>query len=239
VCRRAGALGWTLVGHRVDVRDRAAVGALMAEVRPTAVIHTAYRVGDWATTAGGAANVALAAAAQRARLVHLSSDAVFAGRPEPYTEDDPPSPVHAYGASKAAAETAVAAVAPGAAIVRTSLIVGPGSPHERPGAGAGVFFTDEIRCPVHVGDLAAAVLELAVGDHAGVLHVAGPTAVDRYRLAVLVARHHGRDATRVPAGTIAASGLVRPGEVRLDSSRAAGLLVVRVRGVDEIYAQSI
>ncbi len=34
------------------------------------------------------------------------------------------------------------------------------------------FFTDEMRCPVRVGDLAAALLELADGLH-GPLHVAG------------------------------------------------------------------
>nr|WP_245603563.1 sugar nucleotide-binding protein [Salinispora cortesiana] len=41
-------------------------------------------------------------------------------------EAAPPDPVYRYGATKAAAETAVAAVDPAAAVVRTSLILGYG-----------------------------------------------------------------------------------------------------------------
>jgi dTDP-4-dehydrorhamnose reductase len=56
--------------------------------------------------------------------VHISSDAVHAGRPTPYPDDAVPGPVTAYGAAKAAAETAVAAIDPSAIMIRTSLIIG-------------------------------------------------------------------------------------------------------------------
>lgn len=78
------------------------------------MVATPYRYDDWTVTADGAAHVALAAAEVGARLVHLSSDALHGGRPTPYADDDPPSPVNAYGAAKAAAETAVRAIDPGA-----------------------------------------------------------------------------------------------------------------------------
>ena len=61
---------------------------------------TPYRYGDWAVTANGAAHVAVAAAETGARLVHLSSDAVHGGRPEPYLDDEPPSPVYPYGGAE-------------------------------------------------------------------------------------------------------------------------------------------
>ncbi|MER7417475.1 hypothetical protein ABT346_11955 [Micromonospora peucetia] len=38
------------------------------------------------------------------------------------------------------------------------------------------------------------------------------------------------------ATTDVASGLVRPAEVRLDSSRAAALLPIRLRGIRELLA---
>ncbi|MEV1146401.1 sugar nucleotide-binding protein [Micromonospora sp. NPDC049799] len=254
VCRQAVADGRSVVGtvhsgsvgvsgvvvRRLDVTDRAAVRALLAEVRPDAVVATPYRYDDWAVTADGAAHVAYAAAEVGARLVHLSSDALHAGRPSPYSDDDPPTPVFPYGAAKAAAETAVRAADPGAALVRTSLIVGEGSKQIQlcrdALAGRAALFTDELRCPIDVSDLAAAVLELVDGDYAGPLNVAGPDAVSRAELGLLVARQEGLDPAGLKTTTGAASGLHRPTEVRLDSARAVGLLRTRLRGVAELLA---
>ncbi|MER5701629.1 sugar nucleotide-binding protein [Micromonospora sp. NPDC002296] len=255
VCRQAVAAGERVVGtyhanpvelagveaRRVDVTDRAAVRALVAAVRPAAVVSTSARYDDWTVTADGAAHVAYAAAEAGARLVHLSSDALHGGRPEPYADDEVPAPVFPYGAAKAAAETAVRAVDPQAALVRTSLIVGDERSRQirlclDALAGRVSLFTDEIRCPVNVVDLAAAVLELVKGDHAGPLNVAGPEAVSRAELGLLVARRFGIDPAGLRTATSAASGLVRPTEVRLDSSRAAVLLRTRLRGVGEILA---
>ena len=160
-------------GERVEVRDAAAVLALFRRLEPEVVIHTAYRQDGpeaWGITVDGAEHVARAAAAVRARLVHLSTDVVFDGRKgTPYVEDDPPSPATEYGRAKAESEARVKAACADALLVRTSLIVG-GPGHEpskqellaaQPGVG---FYEDEIRCPVQVGDLAAALLELAVLD---------------------------------------------------------------------------
>jgi dTDP-4-dehydrorhamnose reductase len=252
VCRQAVAAGQRVVGtyhsaavavpgvaaRRLDVTDRAAVRALLTEVRPAAVVSTPYRYDDWTVTADGAAHVASAAAEVGARLVHLSSDALHAGRPEPYGDDDAPCPIHPYGAAKAAAETAVRAVHPGAALVRTSLIVGEGSKQIQlcrdALAGGATLFTDELRCPIDVTDLAAAVLELVPSDYAGLLNVAGPDAVSRAELGLLVARHLGIHPAGLRTTTIAEAGLYRPAEVRLDSSRAGGLLRTRLRGVTEL-----
>ncbi|MBY8875323.1 sugar nucleotide-binding protein [Micromonospora sp. PLK6-60] len=254
VCRQAVAAGQSVVGtyhsaavgvpgvapRRLDVTDRAAVRALLTEVRPDAVVSTSYRVDDWRVTADGAGNVAYAAAEVGARLVHLSSDAVHGGRPLPYADDDVPTPVNAYGAAKAAAETAVRAVDPGAALVRTSLIVGEGSKQIQlcrdALAGRATLFTDELRCPIDVADLAAAVLELVPSGYAGPLNVAGPDPVSRAELGLLLARRFGLDTAALKTISGSAAGVVRPTDVRLDSSRAAGLLRTRLRGVTELLA---
>ncbi|MEU5783241.1 SDR family oxidoreductase [Micromonospora lupini] len=254
VCRRGVRAGFSVVGtfysggilvpgvagRRLDVTDRAAVRALVAQVRPDTVVATPYRYDDWTVTADGAAHVALAAAEVGARLVHLSSDALHGGRPTPYADDDPPSPVNAYGAAKAAAETAVRAIDPGAALVRTSLILGEGSKQialcRDALAGRAVLFTDEFRCPIDVGDLADAVLELACSSYAGLLNVAGPDAVSRAELGLLVAERFGLDPAGLKTTTAAAAGVVRPSDVRLDSARAAGLLRTRLRGARELLA---
>jgi dTDP-4-dehydrorhamnose reductase len=221
--------------ERVEVRDAAAIASHFERTRPEVVIHTAYRQDDpdaWGINVDGAEHVAGAAAAVGARLVHLSTDVVFGGlKGAPYVEDDPVDPVTEYGRTKAEAERRVRAIHATALVVRTSLIVGgPGaapSKHELAAADpANTFYEDEIRSPVQVGDLAAALLELATLEVSGVLHVAGADAVSRAELAELIIRRPVHRAP-APAG--------RPLDCSLDSSRARALLATPLRGVRELY----
>ncbi len=223
-------------GERVEVRDFAAVLALVERCRPDVVIHTAYRQdgeGAREIVVAGSENVALATEAVGARLVHVSTDVVFDGRKGgPYVEADEPCPCTEYGRAKADAEARVGRAAPDALIVRTSLIVG-GPRHEPSkhelvaGDPAMTFYEDEIRSPVQVGDLAAALLELAELPVSGPLHVAGPDDVSRAELAELVT---GRPVRRAPAPP------GRPLDCSLDSSRARALLRTELRGVRSVFA---
>jgi dTDP-4-dehydrorhamnose reductase len=245
--RSPGAVGASRgEGLRLDVRDAGAVRAAIERLRPAAVIHTAYRQDDRATTLDGAVHVAEAAAAAGARLIHLSTDVVFDGeKGAPYTEEDEPRPITPYGRDKADAERAVREAHPGALVVRTSLMYGgaePG-PQERMAADRQArFFTDELRSPVHVGDLAAALLELAGTDPLSllhsrgltpsvrVLHLAGADALSRFDFARLLSP----EPDRVQAATLAGSGLVRPRNCSLSSVRAAALLETRLRGARQV-----
>ncbi|QHC32690.1 SDR family oxidoreductase [Streptomyces sp. HF10] len=221
----------------LDIRRPEQLASAMDRLRPTTVINTASRAADWATTAEGAIRVAVAARRLDARLVHVSSDAVFSGGRVHYDESALPDPVTPYGAAKAAAETAIRVLVPEAVVVRTSLIIGDGgSPHERlvrelaAGRRDGALFTDDVRCPVHVADLARALLELAFSEHSGVRHVAGPDALSRYELGLLIARRDGLDPATVPAGRRADSGVPGALDVRLDSRRTRSALRTQVRG---------
>ena len=227
----------------LDIRRRADVAALVGEARPDVVVNAAYRQNEWAITADGAMHVAAAAASTGARLVHVSSDALFSGTASPYDETCAPDPITPYGAAKAAAETAVKGLDPGAVIARTSLIIGYGdSPQERfvhdlaSGARTGVLFTDDIRCPVHVTDLAAAVLELACSPYAGIHHVAGTDAISRHELGVLIARRDGLDETALRTGRRADSGPPGPADVRLDCTMTQSRLTTRLRGARTFLA---
>lgn len=225
-----------------DVRDPAAVDALVERCRPDAVVHTAYVQADPEVTGTGAVHVARAAARVGARLVLVSSDVVFGGRPVPYDETATPDPVSAYGAAKVLAETAALASGADVVVARTSLILGDGeSKHEQlfrelAGGADGALFEDERRCPVHVADLAAALVELAGNDVRGVLHLGGADATSRLELGRLVARRDGLDPSALRAGR--RSDLAEPGpvDVRLDSSLAARLLTTRLRGAREFLA---
>ncbi|MBG0818659.1 sugar nucleotide-binding protein [Planomonospora sp. ID82291] len=228
----------------LDVRRREDVGALIGAFRPEAVINVAYRKADWTTTAIGAANVALATATAGARLVHVSSDAVFSGAAIRYDEACLPDPTIPYGAAKAAAETAVTAIAPTAVTARTSLIIGDGgSPHEAlvhslaTGEARGTLFTDDMRCPVHVADLATALLELAASEHHGIHHVAGADAVSRYELGLLIARRDGLNADQLPSGRRADTGVLGPIDVRLEYDMTQRRLRTRLRGARQFLGE--
>ena len=224
---------WSIVAppsRSLDLRHRESTFHAVKDWKPTAIIHTAYRRDDHAATVDTARYVAEAAMWCGARLVHVSTDLVFKGRPAPYTEADDPTPIEDYGRAKAEAERIVTTLCPDALIVRTSLLYGRGpepSPHESAvqaaieGRTDMRFFTDEVRCPALVEDVAAALTQLAgTPELTGVLHLAGPDALSRADLARMSADRHGWDASRLRLGTIVESGLDRPGHVVLDSSLA-------------------
>ena len=218
---------------RLELLDPAAVRRGFEEIRPSAVIHTAYRQNEPRVNSKGSATVAAAAAALGARLIHMSTDLVFDGTKRgPYTEDDEPNPIDDYGRSKLEAERRVLELHPDALVVRTSLLVG----RERPGrqelavleAARGereiAFFEDEWRSPVLVSDLAAALLELVDTPATSVLHVAGAEPMNRYELACEIAAAHGLPTTRLQRGSLAESDQRRAANCVLDSSRAAELI---------------
>jgi dTDP-4-dehydrorhamnose reductase len=232
---RAIADGWDVTGSvfrrpsavpsvALDIRDEDAVRAALrgADV----VVHTAYRQDDESVTVDGAEIVARCTPG---RLIHLSTDVIFSGAlGRPLREDDVADPVTDYGLWKARAEELVLRLRPDALAVRTSLMYrGDGSTrHEQLARDPSMsFYSDELRSPAQVGDLASAILELASLDVAGPLHVAGADGLSRLDFARLIAGPAVRGGPR-PAG--------RPGDCRLDSSRAQALLQTRLRGAHEV-----
>jgi len=239
--------------RRLDVRDEAAVVALVQETRPAVIIHTAAsnpgEGADFETVNGaGTRHVACAAAGCGARLIHVSSDVVFDGERGNYVEEDVPAPITPYGYSKALAEEEVHSSGAEAAIVRTSLIYG-WRPHldrqtrwvvDSLSAGPPAhLFTDEMRCPIWVESLAAAVVELARLDYTGVLHAAGAQALSRYEFGVRLARFHGLDPAPLIAARSRESGLRRPLDCTLDCARARALLRTPLPSVDEVLEQIV
>jgi dTDP-4-dehydrorhamnose reductase len=185
----------------VDIADAAAVDAYFERVKPALVINcAAYARVDacesnreecFRVNAAGAGNVARAAVATAARLIHMSTDYVFDGRVgRPYLEDDAPHPASAYGASKLAGEKEVLAAGGRYLIVRTAWLFGAGGPNfiatilGRARAGEPLrVVDDQYGSPTYAGHLAAALVRLAAADAGGVLHVAGGGVASWYDVA--------------------------------------------------------
>jgi dTDP-4-dehydrorhamnose reductase len=129
--------------------------------------------------ATGPAHLEAACAASGARLVHISTDYVFAGdATAPYAEDAPMAPSGAYGRPKAAGETAVRDSGANALIVRTAYLYGRGGPCfpktiARAGRARGALTVvdDQIGQPTWTRDVAAFILRLLAADApAGTYH---------------------------------------------------------------------
>lgn len=121
----------------VDISDRFQVEEVVGAVDPSVVVNAAaYNQVDVAEREPQAAfnvnalavgNIALACRQVDASLVHYSTDYVFDGMAgRPYTEQDPPRPVGAYGVSKLAGEYFAHAYIEDPLIIRTSGVFGPG-----------------------------------------------------------------------------------------------------------------
>jgi dTDP-4-dehydrorhamnose reductase len=183
--------GWTVEAITevdLDIRDLAAVQAAVKRSGPDLILNAAaYTAVDRAETDSalafsvnrdGAAHLAQAATEVGARMVHVSTDFVFDGQTsKAYLPGDPPAPLGVYGASKLAGEIAVAAVAPGALIVRTAWVY---SPHGgnflktmlRVMAARGEVrvVADQIGTPTSATTLASALWGLALAGATGIHH---------------------------------------------------------------------
>jgi dTDP-4-dehydrorhamnose reductase len=119
-----------------DLTDSAMLDALVADFKPDVVINAAaYTAVDaaeseepvaYAVNATGPASLAAAVARHGGRLVHVSTDYVFAGDATvPYEVDDATEPQSAYGRTKLAGELAVRELLPDRGyVVRTAWVYG-------------------------------------------------------------------------------------------------------------------
>ena len=226
----------------------------MGAVRPTLVIHTAAatdverseREPEWAwrLNESMAGEVAAAARSAGARLLHISTDAVFEGETDGHDEHDPTNPRSVYAASKLAGERSVLAAYPAATVVRTTIYGWNALPKQslaewflarlRRGEST-PGFADVTMSPILVNDLAGALLAIADRPSPGVLHVCGRECVTKADFGRRVAAVFGCDAALVQSTSIADSPLVAPRGHRqcLRVDRAEGLIGQALPGVDD------
>lgn len=121
----------------LDITDIDAVMSLVLEEKPDVIINCAAltnvdgceKMWDLAykINAIGPRNLAIAATAVGAKLVHVSTDYVFAGTERtPRTEFDTPDPISAYGKTKLEGEQFVRQFAEKFFILRTAWLYGDG-----------------------------------------------------------------------------------------------------------------
>lgn len=200
-------------GLALDITSAASVDAGFRQISPHAVVLLAA-IADIdqcetrpdlaeAVNVGGAAHVAEACSRTGARLLFISSAAVFDGAKHGYCDCDAVKPVSVYGRTKANAEELITTMLPQSIILRLALVIGfaEGSSTNamlnkfatRLGAGEPVSLPDyEYRNPIDAGTLSTFIIELLQRDDAsGILHLGAQQSISRFELGLRLAERLG------------------------------------------------
>lgn len=203
----------------LDVTDAGAVRRAAEQTRAEAIVNcAAYTDVERAEENEAAAdrlnrlapaNLAAAAAATGATLIHISTDYVFDGRAHtPYTEQAPTAPLSVYGRTKLAGEQAVEASGCSYLILRTAWLYSAFGNNflktmlrltaER--ESLKVIF-DQIGTPTYAGDLALGIFSVIEGGqlrgHEGLYHFSDEGVCSWYDFAVEIAAAAGHDKYRI------------------------------------------
>ena len=227
----------------LDVTDAGAVLRAAEQTRAEAIVNCAAytnveRAEEDEATADrlnrlAPANLAAAAAATGATLIHISTDYVFDGTAHlPYAEQSPTAPLGVYGRTKLAGEQAVEASGCSHLILRTAWLYSAFGNNflktmlrltaER--ESLSVVF-DQIGTPTYAGDLALAIFSVIEGGqlrgNEGLYHFSDEGACSWYDFAVEIAAAVGHDKCRiVPCHTAEyPSKAPRPAYSVLDKSK--------------------
>ena len=178
-----------------------------------------------------------------ARLLHVSTDAVFDGQKGDYTEQDPPHPLSVYAATKLAGELAVLAANPQAIVARVNLfgwsLTGKRSLAEfffnNLLAGQRINgFTDVYFCPLLANDLARVFLKMLSLDLSGLFHVVSSDCLTKFDFGQRIARKFDLDEGLISPLSVYESGLgaARSPMITLNTDKLSAALGEKPPGVD-------
>lgn len=181
------------------------------------------------------AMLARAVARCGARLLHISTDAVFDGARGGYTEEDAPNPINVYGRTKLEAERLVSEALPDALIARVNFY---GWSWQGTRSLAEFFFNhfaaglpfygynDVLFAPLLANDMVDIFLQMLDLRLSGVYHVVSSGYQSKYDFARLLAREFGYDESLVSPASFRVGSMKAPRSPRLNlcSDRLARVL---------------
>jgi len=233
----------------LDIGDSAALDSAFDEIRPDVVFNCAafHNVDEcerspdpaWAVNVRAVRDLA----SRGAKLVHLSTNYVFDGRsPEPYGEDDLPSPRSIYALTKLAGEHVALAYGPDALVVRTAGLYGLAGSASKGGnfvqrmtsrareTGSLKMVADQRLQPTYTRDLAEALVDAVGRDASGVVHLTAGGECSWFDFTAAIMEIAGIDVPIEPVETtIPPGGVDRPLNGVLARPRADDLGLAELR----------
>ena len=213
----------------IDLTDAEAVRRAIAQHAPDWIVHCAAHTNvDWCEDHAEEACrlhvdasrvLAEAACAIKARLISISTDAVYGGEHGNYSEDAETDPINVYAQTKRAGERAVQAAMPDALIVRTTLYGWNFQPKlslaewilAELEAGHPINgFDDVLFTPILVNDLADALFAAMDRGLKGIYNMGGSETCSKYAFAVHLANLFGLDSDLIRRAHVAEASFRAP-----------------------------
>lgn len=197
--------------YQLDVRNENDVYQLFESVQPDIVIHCAasgsvdYAEKNYGRVLNinylGTQSIVNACNDYNAKIIYISSNAVFSGNEPPYDENSPLGPINAYGKIKRQAEQYVRNIAENWLIIRPFLLYGWPYPGGRGNWATTIIETwerskslklvnDHIWMPTYAPDCAKAIWQLLLINNE-VINVAGPECATLYEFGLKVCEVFG------------------------------------------------
>lgn len=228
---------------QLDLRDEPATTALVQQIKPGIIIHTAAErrpdVSEKDPNGTLALNVrATAHLAQLARelgswILYVSTDYVFDGTNPPYTPRDTPNPLNFYGRTKLEGERALQVAATDWAIVRAGVLYGNVESLDESAVTAVVKDVRSQkhakvdhwanRYPTFVDDLALVIRDMAERRLKGIYHWCGPERFTKYEMALVMGGILGVSTAHLEPDPNPPVGAPRPRDCKLDTSALTSL----------------
>lgn len=229
----------------LDITDPKATRRVVRGVVPDVILNTAALASHelcesdptlaHRVNVEGAENLATSAAEVGARIVQISTDAVFEGGAGGYLPQDPANPFSVYGRTKLLGEVAVLNACPEALVARTNFFgwspTGTRSILEffvnaLTNATPVHGFTDYIVNSIYAQDLMKVLWDLNEVKATGVVHTVARDALSKYEFGQLVAGVWGLNADLISPshGTDDAGGVSRVRDLSLSTQATAALL---------------
>ena len=228
---------------QLDITNRAAVSAVIEEIRPDAIIHCAAwtavdaaedeenKTKVYSINAIGTQNIADAAKVVDAKMLYLSTDYVFDGKGErPWEPDDKCyAPLNVYGQSKLDGELAVSGTLGKYFIVRIAWVFGlNGKNFIKTMINVGKthdivrVVNDQIGTPTYTLDLSRLLVDMIETEKYGYYHATNEGGyISWYDFCVEFYRQYGLDTKVIPVTTeeYGLSKAARPFNSRLNKSK--------------------
>ncbi len=240
----------------VDLESPATLKKQLAVIRPDLVVHTAgltsvdlceqQPAAAMHANAELARNVAQATGSLSIKLIHISTDHLFAGNKAFNTETDAPAPLNVYARTKLQAEQSVQQENPAALLVRTNFF-GWGHRYRQSfsdwiiyslRSGKPVTMFDNVYfTPVLADVLAMSAHYLAENDERGIINLVGDERISKYDFALRLARVFGLPSELIQRGKLSRSSLLakRPLDMSLDNTQARKQLGRDVGSLDSFF----
>ena len=231
------------------------IESVIRQVNPDVIINTVSLVNvdlcdekpDHAheITVRTASNLASAAKKANSRLIYISTDQVFDGKKDIYTEDDMPNPINQYGKTKLEAEKITRNYVDDAVIIRTNFFGWSPKGHV-PTFGEWVYsnlanktpinlFTNFFFTPIEITFLSKSIEQILISDFSGIINITGSDRCSKFGFGMQLAEEFGFDSSLIRATVMNPDSLVarRPTNMALSNAKFCTIFNTRLPTLQE------